>query len=78
VQHAIGGDEVYGLIDEAKKADAANHVSQGVLDIGGQPERPVVKRAVSKDEPLTWDDIEIPANRMTELWEKQKPLVGMK
>jgi predicted homoserine dehydrogenase-like protein len=78
VQHAIGGDEVYGLIDEAKKADAANHVSQGVLDIEGQPDRPVVKRAVSKDQPLTWDDIEIPANRMTELWEKQKPLVRMR
>lgn len=78
VQHAIGGNEVYGLIDEAKKADAANHVPQGVLDIEGQPERPAIKRAVKKDQPLTWDDIEIPANRMTELWEKQKPLVGLK
>ncbi len=78
VDHAIGGDEVYGLIDEAKKADAAGHVPQGVLDIEGQPERPVVKRAVAKDQPLTWADIDIPANRMTELWEKQKPLVGLK
>ena len=78
VQHAIGGNEVYGLIDDAKKADAANHVPQGVLDVEGQPERPVIKRAVKKDQPLTWDDIEIPANRMTELWEKQKPLVGLK
>jgi predicted homoserine dehydrogenase-like protein len=78
VQHAIGGDEVYGLIDVAKTADSANHVPQGVLDIEGQPERPVIKRAVSKDQPLTWADIEIPANRMTELWEKQKPLAGMK
>ena len=74
VQHAIGGDEVYGLIDEAKKADAANHVPQGVLDIEDSDARPVFKRAVKKDEPLTWDDIEIPANRMTELWEKQKAL----
>jgi predicted homoserine dehydrogenase-like protein len=78
VEHAIGGNEVYGLIDEAKKADAANHVPQGVLDIEDQPERPVIKRAVTKDQPLTWDDIDIPANRMTELWEKQKPLVGAK
>lgn len=78
IQHAIGGNEVYGLIDEAKKADAANHVPQGVLDVEGQPERPVIKRAVKKDQPLTWDDIEIPANRMTELWEKQKPLIGLK
>lgn len=78
VQHAIGGDEVYGMIDEAKKADAANHVPQGVLDIEGIKDRPVIKRAVKKDTPLTWDDVEIPANRMTELWEKQKPLIGLK
>lgn len=78
VEHAIGGNEVYGLIDEAKKADAANHVPQGVLDIEDQPERPVIKRAVAKDQPLTWDDIDIPANRMTELWEKQKTLPAFK
>ena len=78
VEHAIGGNEVYGLIDECRKADAAQHVPQGVLDIEGQPERPVIRRAVAKDQPLTWDDIDIPANRMTELWEKQKPLVGLK
>jgi len=78
VQHAIGGDEVYGLIDEARTADAAKHVPQGVLDIEGIKERPVIRRAVAKDTPLTWDDVEIPANRMTELWEKQKPLVGLK
>ena len=77
VQHAIGGNEVYGLIDEAKLADAANHVPQGVLTVEDQTERPVIKHAVKKDQPLTWDDIEIPANRMTELWGKQKPLVGL-
>jgi predicted homoserine dehydrogenase-like protein len=75
VEHAIGGNEVYGLIDEAKNADAANQVPQGVLDIEDQPERPVIKRAVPKDQPLTWADIDIPANRMTELWEKQKAIV---
>ncbi|MDB6138507.1 MAG: homoserine dehydrogenase [Verrucomicrobiaceae bacterium] len=78
VQHAIGGDEVYGLINEAKIADAANQVPQGVLDIEGIKERPTFKRAVKKDEPITWDDIDIPANRMVELWEEQKPLVGLK
>jgi predicted homoserine dehydrogenase-like protein len=77
IQHAIGGDEVYGLINEAKIADAANMVPQGVLDIEGIKDRPVFKRAVKKDEPITWDDIEIPANRMVELWEQQKPLVGL-
>ncbi len=78
VVHAIGGDEVYGLIDEAKRADASNSIPQGVLDVEGSPERPVLKRAVSKDQPLTWDDFDLPATKMLELWEKQKPLVGLK
>lgn len=77
VQHAIGGNEIYGLIDESKKADPANHVPQGVLVVEGQAQRPVIKNAVKKDQPITWDDIEIPENRTTDLWEKQKPLVGL-
>ena len=78
IQHAIGSDEVYGLIDTAAKADAANQVPQGVLDVEDSDRRPVTKRALKKDQPITWDDVEIPAGRMTELWEKQKPLVGLK
>lgn len=78
IEHAIGSNEVYGMIDVAKKADAAGQVPQGLLDIEGSDLRPVLKRAVKKDQPLTWDDVEIPANRMTELWEKQKPLVGLR
>lgn len=77
VQHAIGGNEVYGLIDDAKMADAAFHVPQGVLAVKGLDERPVIRRAVKQDQPLTWDDIEIPANRMIALWETQKLLAGL-
>lgn len=74
VEHAIGSDEVYGLIMEAKAADAAALVPQGVLDVEGSLERPVMRRAVAKDQPISWDDVELPATRMVELWEKQKPL----
>ena len=74
VEHAIGSDEVYGLIMEAKPADASNLVPQGVLDVEGSPERPVLKRAVPKDQPLTWEDLDMPATKMLELWEKQKML----
>ena len=77
VQHSIGGNEIYGLIDEANKADLANHVPQGVLVVEGQAQRPVIKNAVKKDQPITWDDIEIHENRMIDLWEKQKPLIGL-
>lgn len=75
VEHAIGSDEVYGLIMEAKPADAAGLVPQGVLDVEEIPDRPVLKRAVPKDQPLTWDDLDMPASRMLELWDKQKPLL---
>lgn len=78
VEHAIGSDEVYGLIEEAKPADSANRIPQGVLDVEGSPERPVLKRAVKKDQPLTWDDFDLPATRMLALWEQQKPLIGLK
>lgn len=75
IEHAIGSDEVYGLIMEAKPADAARLVPQGVLDVEGSTERPVMRRAVPKDQPVSWDDIELPATRMAELWEKQKGLL---
>ena len=78
IEHAIGSDEVYGLIDSAKKADANHQMPQGVLDVEDSDERPVLKRAVKKDQPLTWDDVEIPAGRMAELWEKQRTLFGLK
>jgi predicted homoserine dehydrogenase-like protein len=77
VRHAIGGNEIYGLIDDAKKADLANNVPQGVLVVEGQAQRPVIKNTVKKDQPITWHDIEIPENRMIDLWEKQKPLAGL-
>jgi predicted homoserine dehydrogenase-like protein len=77
VHHAIGGNETYGLIDEAKKADSANHVPQGVLVVECRTQRPVIKKTVKKDQPITWDDIEIPENRMADLWEKQKALIGL-
>jgi len=78
VEHAIGSNEVYGLIEAAASAESANHLPQGVLDVEGSDERPVLKRKVEIDQPLTWDDVDMPASRMMELWEKQKPLIGLK
>ncbi len=75
IEHAIGSDEVYGLIMEAAGADAAKLVPQGILDVEESDARPVLKRAVPKDQPLTWDDLDMPASRMSELWEMQKPLL---
>ena len=60
VNHAIGGNEVYGLIDEATKADAANHVPQCALVVEDRFERPVIKCVVKRDHPITWENIEFP------------------
>ena len=77
VQHAIGGDEVYGLIDEAKMADAATMCRR--VCSTSRASRSVQSSSVrSKDDPITWDDIDIPENRMVELWEQQKPHIGLK
>jgi len=72
VDHAIGSNEVYGLIDEATKADIAGHVPLGLLVVEDQPESPIVKSAVKKDQPITLEDVVIPANRMAELWATQR------
>lgn len=74
IEHAIGSDEVYGLIMEAQAADAAHLVPQGVLDAEGSTARPVLKHAVPRDQPLSWDDLDLPATRMMDLWAKQTPL----
>lgn len=78
IEHAIGSDEVYGLIDVAKQADSRNQVPQGVLDVEDSDARPVVTKKLDKDQPVTWDDIELPAGRMADLWEQQKSLFGLK
>ncbi len=78
IEHAIGSDEVYGLIDTAKSADSRNQVPQGVLDVEDSKARPVIKRKIDKDQPLTFDDIDLPPGRMADLWEQQKPLFGLK
>jgi predicted homoserine dehydrogenase-like protein len=77
VHHAIGGNEIYGLIDDANKADACRHVPQGLLAIEGGTERPVVRKAMKKDQPVTWDDVDIPDNRLMELWERQRTLARL-
>jgi len=53
VQHAIGSNEGYGLIESARLAEAANRIPQGVLNVEGSDERLVLKRNVFSDQPLT-------------------------
>jgi hypothetical protein len=47
---------------------------QGVLDSEGSTARPVLKRALPREQPLAWNNLELPASRMMDLWAKQTPL----
>lgn len=72
---AIGSDEVYGLIATAADADAAGQVPQGLLDVEDGPARPVVRQALERDEPLTFDHLDMPATRLLDLWTQQQTLL---
>ena len=76
IGHAIGSDEVYGLIVTAADADAAGQVPQGLLDVEEGPARPVVRRALERDEPLSFDHLDMPATRLLDLWTRQQALLA--
>lgn len=58
VLDGIGGFTCYGIVDDAAAVAAANELPFG-LTPGA-----VMKRAVTKDTPLTWDDVELPADSL--------------
>ncbi len=74
IEHAIGSDEVYGMIDQAREADAAGRLPQGLLESEAAEEKPRLRRAVKKDTPLTGDDVELPDTRLRQLFERQRRL----
>jgi predicted homoserine dehydrogenase-like protein len=76
ITHAIGSDEVYGLIMAAETADEAGLVPQGLLDVEDGDERPVLRRKVEQDEPLTWGDLDMPPTRLLDLWNQQNTLLA--
>jgi predicted homoserine dehydrogenase-like protein len=71
IAHAIGSDEVYGLVDTAPRADARGMVPLGLLDAEDTAQRPVLRRQLARDQPMTWDDVELPDTRLLGLWQRQ-------
>lgn len=71
IRHAIGSDEVYGLIMNTRAADAAGCVPQGLLACEDTRQVPRTRVAVARDEVLTWDHLEGPHTRLRTLWEEQ-------
>lgn len=59
VEHGFGGAESYGLIRTCIDAAADQHLPQSHLE--GEPGKlPVLLRDVAKDQPIQFDDVELP------------------
>lgn len=71
IKHAIGSDEVYGLINTTQIAKAEGMVPQGLLDREGSTIKPTMRKKIEIDEPLTWDHVCLPESRLLKLWNKQ-------
>jgi len=69
IKYAIGGDELYGMIDGRN----SEFVPIALLET--DIECPVLKRGVRKDLPLTWDDIEIPHSTLWDFYAEQEKMM---
>ena len=75
ITHAIGGDEIYGLVDVAATAAADGHVPIYWLEpIAGR--HAVVTRHVAKDQPLRFADVSLVESPYMELLRRQEALAG--
>ncbi len=71
ISRAIGGDEIYGLIDKQEIADQSGLIPIWLLDTEGDA-KPRLKRPVAIDEAITWDDIELPDSPIVAAHELQR------
>lgn len=68
----VGGFTVYGVMENSPQARAENLLPMGLTDGA------VLKRDVAQDTPLTFDDVELPAGRLSDrLWAEQVALFGV-
>ncbi len=72
IQRSIGSDEFYGLID--MRDNARELVPIALLENEGS-QRPVLKQALSKDQPLKWYDVDIPDSDLYKLYQQQEKLL---
>ena len=75
IEHAIGGDEIYGLVNSTIKAEPDHNVPIYWFEaLDGQ--HAVVNVAKKKDEPLRWSDVTLPDTKLHTLLKAQQKLVG--
>jgi predicted homoserine dehydrogenase-like protein len=74
---AIGGDQLYGLVDDRRRAEGQNHIPITMLESDdGQQAR--VLRDLKCGEPLRQGDVEIPPTPTRELFRRQDQLLAAK
>lgn len=76
IQHGIGGDHTYGLIHTAAPADAKDYLPICLLDVEGNTEKPVIKRDLAKDEPITYADVDLPDTELLRLFKIQEKILA--
>ena len=70
MKHGMGGDETYSLIEACKDADPAGRLPTVLLE-GEDGKLPAMKRDVAKDQPITYDDVELPDTYLKRLFDEQ-------
>jgi predicted homoserine dehydrogenase-like protein len=60
IEHGIGGDCFYGTIAAQQDAQTLQRVPIALLECESATEKPILTRALQKDEALCWADLEMP------------------
>jgi predicted homoserine dehydrogenase-like protein len=73
IEYGIGSDHFYGLIERREMAESVHAIPIALIDPDpGEPFR--MKRDIPKDGVVTFDDLEMPDNRLLELYHQQQQL----
>jgi predicted homoserine dehydrogenase-like protein len=76
IEHGIGGDAFYGLIEECATADAAGSVPIALME-GEDELRAVMREDVAKGQPLRRSAIDIPETYLMQRFREQGALAGI-
>ncbi len=76
IHHGIGSDEIYGRVDAAARADHLGCVPQVLFESSEGHERPIIRKTIAIDQPVTWDAVDLPRERLLDLWHQQQALLA--
>jgi predicted homoserine dehydrogenase-like protein len=67
--HGIGGDHAYGLIDRCAEAGQQGLLPIALLEVGAG-KVPRFRRGVERDQPIRFEDVELPDSPLLELYSR--------